>query len=222
MRIRSRIDVCDFADNDTQFPIVLPRGHPLTKLVLQHIHEKYHHTGNETFINESRRKFYIPRVRSECEKVRRTCQHCKIRRAKPEPPMMASLPKQRLAAYVRPFSYVGIDYFGPYQVIVGRHPEKRWGVLITCLTTRAIHIEIAHSLSTSSCIMALQNCFARRGTPLQIISDRGTNLVGASKELKEALRNLDTSKIAAEFTTASTAWSFNPPLLLIWVGHGSG
>lgn len=211
MRIHSRLDISDFTGKSTQFPIVLPRSHPLTKLVLQSFHEKYHHQCNETFVNEARRKFYIPKIRVECNRIRKECQRCKIRLATPTPPIMANLPKQRLAAYVRPFSYSGVDYFGPYQVIVRRRPEKRWGVLITCLTTRAIHIEIAHSLSTDSCIMALENCFARRGTPLQIISDRGTNFVGASKELKEALALIDDHKLAMEFTSPSTSWKFNPP-----------
>ncbi|XP_062556863.1 uncharacterized protein LOC134221692 [Armigeres subalbatus] len=212
MRIHSRIDVCDYIGENTPFPIVLPRSHSLTRLVLKDIHEKYHHQGNETFVNEARKRFYIPKVRVECNKTRRYCQYCKNYRAKPKPPMMANLPKERLAAYVRPFSYVGVDYFGPYQVTVRRRPEKRWGVLVTCLTTRAIHIEIAHSLSTDSCIMALNNCFARRGTPIQIISDRGTNFVGASKELKEAQALIDNHKLATEFTTPTTSWRFNPPV----------
>ncbi|XP_055622897.1 uncharacterized protein LOC129766397 [Toxorhynchites rutilus septentrionalis] len=211
MRIRGRIDICDFANENTQFPIALPRQHPLTKLVLQDVHEKYHHQCNETFVNEVRRKFNISRVRVECDRVRRKCVRCKIRLAKPDPPMMANLPKERLAAFVRPFSYVGVDYFGPYQVTVGRRMEKRYGVLITCLTTRAIHIELASSLSTDSCIMALRNCFSRRGTPVQIISDRGTNFVGASKELKAALAQVEINKLMKEFTTASTSWIFNPP-----------
>ncbi|XP_062557462.1 uncharacterized protein LOC134222328 [Armigeres subalbatus] len=70
---------------------------------------------------------------------------------------------------------------------------------------------MANSLSTDSCIMALQNCFARRGTPIQIISDQGTNFVGASKELRAALAAIDNHKLAVEFTTASTTWKFNPP-----------
>ncbi|XP_055543645.1 uncharacterized protein LOC129729179 [Wyeomyia smithii] len=54
-------------------------------------------------------------------------------------------------------------------------------------------------------------CYLRRGTPLQIISDRGTNLVGASKELKTALDQVDSDKVVREFTTTSTSWIFNPP-----------
>ncbi|XP_058816893.1 uncharacterized protein LOC131680191 [Topomyia yanbarensis] len=211
MRIHSRIDESDFAGKYTNYPIVLPRDHPVTKLILQEIHQRYHHQCQKTFINEVSRKYYIPRVHVVCWRIRRECQRCKIRSAKPNPPAMGNLPKARLAAYIRPFSYTGVDYFGPMTVVVGRRSEKRWGVLMTCLTTRAIHIEIAHSLSADSCIMALRNCLSRRGTPVQIISYRGTNFIGADKELKKALADLDQNKMVAEFTTPETSWTFNPP-----------
>lgn len=100
---------------------------------------------------------------------------------------MGDLPLSRLAAYSRPFSHMGVDYFGPMLVSVGRRTEKRWGVLVTCLTIRAIHLEVAHSLTADSCIMALRNVIARRGVPCVIYSDRGTNFVGANKELKIAI-----------------------------------
>ncbi|XP_058452848.1 uncharacterized protein LOC131431259 [Malaya genurostris] len=211
MRIYGRIDACDYADTFTRLPVVLPRTHPLTRLVLQDIHEKYHHQCNETFVNEANKKYYIPRVRTECKKIRFNCQRCKIRRAQPIPPAMGDLPVARLAAFVRPFSYIGVDYFGPLHVVIGRRVEKRWGVLVTCLTVRAIHIELAHTLNTDSCIMALRNCFARRGVPIQIISDRGTNFIGSEKELKKALAVVDQEKIMKEFVSPVTSWVFNPP-----------
>jgi hypothetical protein len=39
---------------------------------------------------------------------------------------------------------VGLNYFGPVQVAVGRRREKRYVALNTCLTTRALHLEIIH------------------------------------------------------------------------------
>ncbi|XP_055633370.1 uncharacterized protein LOC129773750 [Toxorhynchites rutilus septentrionalis] len=211
MRIHSRLGECDFLDESDSHPIILPRDHPITRLVVANVHQRYHHQCHETCVNEVRKAFYIPRVRRVCNHVRRSCQMCKIFTARPMPPSMGPLPKARVAAFVRPFSYVGVDFFGPFLVLVGRHHEKCWGMIVTCLTVRAIHIELAASLTTSSCIIALRNCFARRGTPVEIRSDCGTNFVGADKELKAAVANLDRDKLVTEFTTPTTSWVFNPP-----------
>lgn len=125
---------------------------------------------------------------------------------------MADLPPGRLAAYCQPFTHVGVDYFGPIEVVVGRRHEKRWGMLATCLTIRAVHIEIVHSLSTDSCIMAIRNFIARRGQPRKFYSDRGTNFIGANRELQNLQAAINHDDVMKEFTTAETEWVFNPPL----------
>ncbi|KAJ8706879.1 hypothetical protein PYW07_012957 [Mythimna separata] len=81
----------------------------------------------------------------------------------------------------------------------GRRIEKGWGTLFTCLTTRAVHLELMPSLSTSSMIMALRRMAARRGTPRTIFSDNGTNFVLAKKELEEAAQE------------KGIKWKFIPP-----------
>ena len=124
---------------------------------------------------------------------------------------MANLPLARLATFCRPFSYVGIDYFGPMYVTVGRRTEKRWGALFTCLTIRAIHLEVAHTLNASSCIMCIKNFIARRGIPIQFISDNGTNFHAASKELACAINGIDNSKIIKCCSERGIQWKFNPP-----------
>lgn len=102
----------------------------------------------------------------------------------PQNPQMAILPKARVASFVAPFTFTGIDFFGPIMVTVNRHKEKRYGYLFTCLTVRAVHIEIAHSLTTSSCILVIRNFMSRRGIPLELYSDNGTNFIGAERELR--------------------------------------
>ncbi|XP_075254516.1 uncharacterized protein LOC142345935 [Convolutriloba macropyga] len=124
---------------------------------------------------------------------------------------MADIPSERLAFQCPPFTNVGLDYFGPFHVTIRRSSEKRWGFLLTCLTTRAIHVEIAHSVDTNSCVMGIERFIARRGMPLVICFDNGTNFVGTEKELLLCFLNLDKQKIASELAQEGVKWKFNPP-----------
>lgn len=56
---------------------------------------------------------------------------------------MADLPSERLVKDLPPFSNVGLDYFGPFEVRKGRGTAKRHGVLFTCMTSHAVHLEVA-------------------------------------------------------------------------------
>ena len=68
----------------------------------------------------------------------------------------------------------------------GRNVNKRYGVIFTCLSSRSIHIETAHDLSTDSFITAFKRLQAIRGPVRLVRSDQGTNLVGAAHALKRA------------------------------------
>ncbi|XP_062706189.1 uncharacterized protein LOC134287695 [Aedes albopictus] len=211
LRMRGRIANCDYATEDAKHPVILPRDHPTTRLIIAHFHQKFHHQNHETVINEIRQKYSVPKLRTAFANVRKGCQRCKNHRAIPRVPIMADLPVARLDAFARPFTHVGVDFFGPYEIVIGRRTEKRWGMLATCLTTRAIHIEVAHSLSTDSCVMALRNFISRRGKPRTIHSDRGTNFVGANRKMNEAKLIVDQAELIGEFVDADTSWLFLPP-----------
>ena len=175
--------------------IILPNKHHVTSLLVHHIHVTFHHISHETVINSIKCQYQIPKLRRLYKTVRLSCQHCKIHTALPQTPQMSTLPQARLASFERPFTYVGINYFGPLYVTVGRRKGKRWGVIFTCLTVRAVHVEIAYSLDTSSCIMCIQNFISRRGTPREIYSDNGTNFKAASKVMETESKNLDLEKL---------------------------
>lgn len=153
----------------------------------------------------------IPHLRAQLKKVITNCQSCKITRARPIPPLMGPLPNARMMSFTRPFTYIGVDYFGRMIVVVGRSDVKRWGVLVTCLTTRAIHLEVSDNLSTDSCIMALRRVFANRGQPRAIYSDNGTNFRGADVELIRITKLIDKNAMAREFNSEITKWNFIPP-----------
>lgn len=211
LRVGGRVNAAPGIDEYAKRPIILPRHHNITKLILHHYHCFYHHVNQETIVNEVRQKFSIPQLRIAVKTAIRNCQFCKNFKSQPRPPLMGELPPARLTAFTRPFSFVGVDYFRPVQVSLGRRSEKRWIMLITCMSTRAIHMEIAHSMTTDSCILAFRNFIARRGQPIEIHSDNGTNFHGMNNELKSEWTNVDKNRVADEFTTSTTKWIFIPP-----------
>ncbi|XP_058448727.1 uncharacterized protein LOC131428697 [Malaya genurostris] len=188
LRVEGRTKNAEVIPYDTRYPIVLPKDHEITNRLLEYYHRRYGHANRETVFNEVRQRFFIPKLRSRITNVMKSCQFCKITKCRPLPPRMAPLP----------------DYFGPVEVTVERRVEKRWIVLFTCLAVRAVHLEV------SPCIMAIRRFVVRRGPPIAIFSDNGTNLKAANKELQKQIRQIDTA-CANVFTNARTRWSFNPP-----------
>ena len=124
---------------------------------------------------------------------------------------MADLPSARLQIDQPPFSHVGIDYFGPYQVLQSRSLVKRYGCVFTCMMVRAFYIEISNSLTTDLFLCALCRFVSRRGKPVHIYSDRGTNFSGAAKRLRACLLAIDQEQLKRFLGEKEIAWSFNPP-----------
>ena len=63
------------------------------------------------------------------------------------------------------------------------------------MRSRAVHIEIVHSLSTDSFMMALIRFIAQRGRPKEIFCDNGSNFLGADNELRREIQLLSHEKI---------------------------
>lgn len=74
-----------------------------------------------------------------------------------------------------------------------------------------MHIEVLEDLSADSFLLGLRNVIAIRGHIAKIRCDRGTNFVGASRELKRAWDELDEDKLKARLFEMQIEWVFNPP-----------
>lgn len=107
---------------------------------------------------------------------------------------MADLPVDRVES-AQPFSFCGMDCFGPFLTKQGRKEQKRYGLLFTCLCSRAVHIETLEDLTRDAFINALRCFIAIRGTVRQIRSDCWTNFTGAKNELGRALNELDKERV---------------------------
>ena len=117
---------------------------------------------------------------------------------------MADLSECRLALLTPPFYY-----FGPYNAKIGRNKTtKCYGVIFTCLNAQAVHLELAVDYSTMEFIQVLQRIFAVRGRPSLMISDNGSQLVGAERELREMVKGWDTNKLREFSAEKGMQWKF--------------
>ncbi|XP_073234570.1 uncharacterized protein [Porites lutea] len=199
---------------DTKHPVVLPGQGHITKILASHCHEKALHQGKGITLNEIRSSgFWIIGGGTMVSRMIHECVTCRRLRAKVQEQKMADLPEDRLTP-TPPFTYCGVDYFGPWYMKEGRKELKRYGVLFTCLVTRAIHLEVANSLETDSYINALRRFICRRGPVRQMRSDNGSNFIGARRELKEALAEMDRDQVKVEMLKENCDWfevKFNVP-----------
>ena len=186
LRVGGRLRRCDKITTERKHPIILPKNGHVTVLIIRHSHENTAHGGRGTTLNHLRNKYWIINANSrvtnyisKCVKCRKCC----ARIAVPE-----SL-NRRWLTYPRRDLHARHHFFGPCVIKDDRKEWKRYGVLFTCLNSRAIHLE------TDSFLNALRHFIAQRGPVREIRSDRGTNLMGASKELKDALKEMDDTKI---------------------------
>ena len=195
-------------------PIVMPKKGHITELLVRHFHQTCYHQGRGITTNVIRQNgFWIVGCSSVVSSQLSKCVICRRLRAAANGQKMAHLPTDRLEPSP-PFSYCAVDYFGPFFIKEGRKELKRYGVLFTCLSCRAVHVETANSLETDSFISALRRFIAIRGPLRQLRSDRGTNFVGAERELGQALNELDVEgvqRFLAEQNCDFFPFKMNPP-----------
>ena len=179
-------------------PIILPKSSHITSLIIGHVHERTHHGGRGMTLNELRASgYWIVGGNTMVRQFISKCVTCRHLRGNQGEQKTADLPKSRTEP-APPFTYCGVDFFGPWHIQRGRAVVKRYGALFTCLASRAVHIEMADSLETDSFINALRRFICRRGSVREIRCDRGTNFIGAEAELKKAIEEMDDQEIKAE------------------------
>lgn len=213
VHMKSRIVDYPGIPKSMKYPIILLRHHPITQMIAAHHHEKLRHGSNEAVLEKLRVRFFIPAIRLLIRNVKSRCQVCKIANSKPKPTEMAPLPMCRLSPFTIPFTHTGVDAFGPLTVVIGRSHHKRYGIVFTCMTIRAVHIEMVEELSTDSFMMAFRCFVAGIGRGVKFMySDNGRNFVGAEKILREAfIAQVNFDQLGEEAAKQGIKWSFNDP-----------
>ena len=192
-------------------PAIIPNKHHIAELIVRDVHQVAH-LGVEWTLGRLRTRYWVVKARVLIKRILRACVTCKHLFGLPCSQKMADLPRERLEANKPPFSYIGIDCFGPFTVKCRRSQVKRYGCLLTCFTTRAVHLEVLESLETQAFLNGFRRFVARRGSPLKVWTDRGTNFIGANAELKRGLKELDESALQSYGVQREIEWNFNPPM----------
>lgn len=218
LRADGRIDAAIDVSPETKAPVILDGRSYIARLIVRAYHIHAAHGNQEMVVNNLKQKYWIIKLRPTVKNVTSKCMICRIRKCKPEVPRIGDLPEARMAHHQRPFTHCGVDLFGPMEITVGRRREKRYGVLFTCLTIRAIHIEMVHNLTSDSFIMALRRMASRRSWPKYLYSDNATNFRGADVELQKSIQDLDIDILRREALNYGTIWKFIPPASPHWGG----
>ncbi len=203
-------------DLNEKFPLIIPGRSHVAKLLVEHYHDRVKHQGRVLTESAIRNAgYWIVGVRKLINSILHKCVICNKLRGKVTEQKMADLPIDRLSTEP-PFTYIGLDVFGPWTVVArrtrgGQAQSKRWAVLFTCMTTRAVHIELIDCMDSSTFINALRRFFALRGPAKQIRSDCGTNFVGACKELEIVLADSREPNVKRYLSGEGCTWVFNPP-----------
>ncbi|XP_063389850.1 uncharacterized protein LOC134675515 [Cydia fagiglandana] len=186
---------------DMKHPILLPPKSSFTDKVIRETHVENYHVGVPHTLNIIREKYWIPQGRAQVQRVLKTCNQCIKQGGGPyRLPPTPALPVER-ANYSDPYTYTGLDYFGPVLVATKLGKEKRWVCLYTCLAVRAVHMEVVKDLTAEECLLALRRFIASRGKPTMILSDNATQF----KLTSELLTNSYCVK-------NSIKWKFIPQL----------
>nr|XP_046208328.1 uncharacterized protein LOC124037560 [Oncorhynchus gorbuscha] len=176
-------------------PAILPRDSHLSVLLIKHYHEKVRHQGRGMTINELRSNgIWILGCSNAVSSHIYKCVKCRKFRRCTEGQRMADLPKERMET-APPFTYCGMDCFGPFYAKDGRRELKRYGLLFTCMGSRAVHIEMLDDLTTDAFINSLRSFIAIRGNVRQIRCDQGSNFIGARREFVDALKEMDQTRL---------------------------
>lgn len=212
-------------------PIIVPKKSHVARLLIKHHHQKCKHQGRHLTEGAVRSAgYWVMGAKRLISSLLNSCVICRKLRRKLETQKMGNIPDFRCKPSP-PFTYVGVDTFGPWEVTArktrgGIANAKRWAILFTCLTSRAVHIELVDEMTSSAFINSLRRFVAMRGKVTEFYSDRGTNFVGSTDALNINAINIESPTLKKYMV--DNGWKMallgylTHHMHPIWEGYGKG
>ncbi|XP_022785069.1 uncharacterized protein LOC111325509 [Stylophora pistillata] len=163
-----------------------------------------------------RERFWILRGRQAVKRVLKGCVSCPRLKGLPYSSYNVSdLPSVRVSEDP-PFTHTEVDFAGPLFVCGNSTTEndnnKCYICLFSCVSTRAVHLELKPNLTVKSFLLAFRRLTCRRGLPATLMSDNGKTFRGSSKEIvkiarsKEVLRYLAINDVSWRLIIEKAPW----------------
>ncbi len=194
-------------------PIIIGNDGQVVPRVIQFIHEDLDHAATDTIHALMRRRWWLVRSRRVISDVKKACIACR-RVSAPAPRQIdPPLPRQRLDYLSPPFTNIAIDGLGPLHV---RHDEKKkglkkvWILVISCMTTRGVNLELLEDNAAESFVEALRRHFADFGKARSVRLDNFPSHKRMA-ELFDSLNSGNTVGLSYRSAqkTAGISWSWS-------------
>lgn len=176
---------------DVTNPVLIAGESEFTALLISHAHNECKHLGANTTLYYLRNMgFWLTKARVNVASCVAKCLTCLKYRAKTfESPPMAILPSARTEHY-RPFECVGIDYTGHFMVKNSAGSlVKSYILLFTCMTTRAVHLELVETMGVGDFLNAFIRFSGRYGLPMEVFSDNARTFTASSGLLQSVINH---------------------------------
>ena len=210
LRVGGRLEASTLPE-EIKHPAIIPKNHCLATLIITHFHDKIKHQGRGMTLNEIRAHgFWIIGMSKAVASHIYKCVTCRKGRRPVEEQKMANLPVDRTED-APPFTFTGMDCFGPFFIKERRKELKCYGLLFTCMTSRAVHIEMLDDMSTDAFINALRCFIALRGRVQVLRSDQGTNFLGARNEFERGMKEVDVARLQSFMADRQCEFVMNTP-----------
>ena len=190
-------------------PILLPRDDYFTELIIRDTHTDTLHAGTSQTLSSIRQSYWIPQGRVTVRKILKRCAICKkIEGGPSKTPRFPDFPAERVRKS-KPFSYSGMDYFDPLYVRNHDDIVKVWISLFTCMSVRAVHIEVARDMTAEQFLHCFRRSTAHRGTLKMMYSDNTPHFKLADKTLEQAIHEVLASESVQTYAANhNIVWRF--------------
>ncbi|KAK7580493.1 hypothetical protein V9T40_001122 [Parthenolecanium corni] len=225
LRLKNYLPYSTFT-GDILSPVLLHPQSYLLRLIVLDLHTSRCHAGTKFTLALFRRHYFVPKcVKQVAHILQKFCTKCAVLSKKPfYQPTHAQVPDFRLLPFTAPFTYVGVDIFGPFVTFDQYLPRRKtdiyaptsphrkyWGLIFTCLSTRAVHIMALKSLDSQELWLQFETFFADRTTPLMILSDNALQFKLLALYIPQFWETFHSLRsISTQLSNKNIQWVFTP------------